>query len=74
MMLHMRLETHRDQEETNRQMTQLEDYLNDGWSLKNSISLSGAGGITAVCPSGGGGGVETMQFAEWAAVLVLERT
>ena len=47
--------------------------LNDGWSIIHNIPLSAAGGMAAPNIMQMGSPGETRQFAEWAALVVLEK-
>lgn len=51
---------------------ELEELLNEDWTIVNAAPLGAASGMTAISPAAGGP-FEPVQFAEWAAVFVLER-
>ena len=52
----------------NPSVVELQRLLNDGWSLVDKVPLAGAGGVAATGHPG-----DMVTFAEWAALVVLEK-
>jgi hypothetical protein len=71
-LLDLGFDTMRDREEANFQLSKLEDLLNSGWDITQTIPLGSVGGITSVS-SGSSGPSEAMQFARSFAIIVLEK-
>jgi hypothetical protein len=61
----------REQELANRQLDELATLLNDGWDLLHALPLGAAGGVGAIGPASGPR--EAFTFANWAAIVILER-
>jgi hypothetical protein len=72
--LHIKLESMADTESTNRQLSKLDELLNSGWNILQAVPLAGAAGMAAPNVMAMGSPAHAVRFAEWAALIVLERT
>jgi hypothetical protein len=62
-----------DRASADAQLGRLEALLNDNWSILQAIPLGAAGGMAAIGPARDAP-TEAMQFARWAALIVLEKS
>jgi hypothetical protein len=70
-LLHLSFDTARERDAADSQLESLEKLLNQGWDILQSVPLSAAGGITSPTP---GAASEPMRFAQWAALIVLQKS